>query len=152
MRGRTHTTVTNTGANRNQSQSWVSTPMCCASSRASQEATLSASQSISRSLSQESIAMEASGARGGTGGGGGGEGTGGGSGSGLRGWLWGQGIPTRSSGRVARGARLAARIEACAVCNTPCWAAVPAGAFVCKKASTTLRNPGKRNRILHCMQ
>ena len=65
VRGRTHTTVTNTAANRNQSQSWVSTPMCSASSRASNEATLSQSQSISRSLSQESMAMESSGAGGG---------------------------------------------------------------------------------------
>ena len=71
MRGRTHTTVTNTAANRNQSQSWVSTPMCSASSRASKEATLSASRSISWSLSQESTAMESSRAGGGTGRGGG---------------------------------------------------------------------------------
>ena len=60
MRGRTHTTVTYTTAHRNQSQSWVSTPMCSASSKASKEATLSTSQSISRSLSQESMAMEES--------------------------------------------------------------------------------------------
>ena len=104
MRGRTHTTVTNTTAHRNQSQSWVSTPMCSASSKASKEATLSASQLISPSLSQESMAMEeSSGActtRGSTGGGvlGGGR-----SGSGLGRWLWGQGNPTRSSRRCTVG-------------------------------------------------
>ena len=101
MRGRTHNTVTNTAANKNQSQSWVSTLMCSASPKASKEATMSASQSISRPLSQESIAMESSGAgacttRGWTGGGGGYRG---GSGSGLGEWLWGQGNRTTSSRR-----------------------------------------------------
>ena len=58
LRGRTDTTVTNTAAHRNQSPSWVSTPFCSASSKASKEATLFASQSISRRPSQESMAME----------------------------------------------------------------------------------------------
>ena len=48
MRGRTHTTVTNTAAHRNQSQSWVSTPMCSASSKASKEATMSAGACTTR--------------------------------------------------------------------------------------------------------
>ena len=128
MRGRTHITVTNTASNKNQSKSMYE--MCSASSKASKEATLSASQSISRSLSQESMAMEHQGQgptlpEVGLGG------HWGGSGSGLRAGFGGKAIPAAASG-----ARLAARVDACAVRKTPCWAAVRAGAFVCNKSST----------------
>ena len=79
---------------------------------------------------------------------GGGRYWGGGLARGLGGGFGGKAVPPGEAG----GARLAARIEACAVHNTPCWTAVRAGAFVCKKSLNSLKNCGTRNQILHCMQ